>query len=253
MRRLNGTSPAEVAPKVMPSDSQPVQTVVANMVSDSVNMRRKLVNQRQVMLDYQLEQVGPSGVGKVEIWITSDQGQTWQKLGEDTQPKSHVTVELPGEGLFGLTIVVTNGRGFGASAPRPGDAPQMLVEVDTTRPVAEIKSVRQSAEDSGAVHITWTASDRNMAANAVELFYASDLQGVWTPIAKGLRSDDHYRWVPAKTDTEVFIRLMARDMAGNVTVVTSPAFVVDDMSRPRGRLTGVVPVTPDIRLEPIDR
>ena len=77
------------------------------------------------MIDYRLEQIGASGVGKIEIWITADHSQSWQKLREDVERKSPVAIELPGEGLYGIAMVVSNGRGFGGSPPNPGDVPDI--------------------------------------------------------------------------------------------------------------------------------
>ena len=41
------------------------------------------------------KQVGTSGVGKVEVWITRDKCKTWQKFCEDPHRKSPVAIELP--------------------------------------------------------------------------------------------------------------------------------------------------------------
>ena len=117
----------------------------------SVSVDRQLINHLQVLLAYKVEQVGASGVGKVEVWITRDQCKTWQKLCEDPQRKSPLAIELPAEGLYGITLVVSNGRGFGNAPPKSGEAPEAWIEVDLTKPTAEMTSVRPGAgEDAGA-------------------------------------------------------------------------------------------------------
>ena len=87
---------------------------------------RKILNTRQASVEYRIDQPGSSGVGKVEIYLTSDQGQTWQRLKEDVAKRSPVDIELPGEGLFGISVVVTNGNGFGGSPPKNGQQPVVL-------------------------------------------------------------------------------------------------------------------------------
>ena len=42
-----------------------------------------MVSHPRVTMDYKIVDVGPSGVGKVEIWITKDLGQTWDVLCDD--------------------------------------------------------------------------------------------------------------------------------------------------------------------------
>src|SRR5439155_18726606 len=118
-----------------------------------------------------IEQSGPSGVGRIEVWFTRDMGKNWAKLSEDIRRKSPAEIELPGEGVFGLTMLVTNGRGFGATPPAAGTAPDMWIEVDTTRPTAEITGVGNAAD--GAFHITWRASDKNLGDEAIDLYYAA--------------------------------------------------------------------------------
>lgn len=210
---------------------------------DSAPVARRLINQSQLVLEYQLDQVGASGVGKVEVWLTRDQGQSWYKLGEDPDCKSPVAIELPGEGLYGVTLVVSNGRGFGATPPAPGDTPDTWVEVDATRPTAEITGIRPgTGEDSGSITITWTTQDRNLGSDCVDLFYSANREGPWAPIAKGLKSAGRYRWVPPTNIGHTYIRLQVRDHAGNTALAESrEPFLLDDQSRPRGRLVSVSP------------
>src|SRR5205807_7222696 len=47
----------------------------------------KLVNSKEVVLEYQLDKVGPSGVGSVELWLTDNDGQSWQRFAEDPDAK----------------------------------------------------------------------------------------------------------------------------------------------------------------------
>ncbi len=55
--------------------------------------------------------------------MTPDQGQTWHRLGEDLDKRSPADINLPGDGVFGIRIVITNGNGFGGRPPVRGDAP----------------------------------------------------------------------------------------------------------------------------------
>lgn len=202
----------------------------------------QVVGKDQVFLDYQIDNKGASGVGKVEVWITRDHGQSWKKLCEDIDHKSPAEAELPGEGVYGITLVVTNGRGFGGTPPSAGDAPEMTIEIDHTKPVAEITGIQPgTGSNSGSLIVSWTARDKNLGTEPIDLFYAASPQGPWQPIARGLANDGQYRWtMPASSDSEAYIRLVVRDAAGNVTQVeTTQPVTLDDQSRPRARVTGV--------------
>jgi hypothetical protein len=216
--------PATVAPK---QDGAPVHHL--------------LVNSTHVFLEYRIEQAGPSGVGRVEIWCTRDKGQSWQKLGENPDRKSPAEVNLAGDGIYGLTLVVSNGLGFGAQPPVPGEAPDWWIEVDTTRPTAQITSVRLATEDGLAVHVAWTSQDRNLGNGPVELFYAASRQGPWVPMAKGLKGEGQFRWLPPlDIGPHAYVRLAVRDLAGNITVTeTTNPVALDDLSRPRASIAGI--------------
>jgi hypothetical protein len=207
---------------------------------------RQLLNSGHIVLDYQIDHVGPSGVGRVEVWVTKDEGKSWQRLCEDKDRVSPAEFDLPGEGVYGLSVVVTNGNGMGDPPPASGDQPDYWIEVDTTKPTAQLLTARPIQGDSaGALHITWQASDKNLGADCVSLFYTRQRDGEWVGIAKGLRNDGSYRWtVPRDVGPEFYVRMEVIDKAGNTTRCELPEKVVLDMSRPKAKVLGVAAGTP---------
>jgi hypothetical protein len=208
---------------------------------------RQIVNNTHVFLEYQIEQLGPSGVGKVEVWLTRDQGQSWARIGEDPDRKTPVEVDLPGEGLFGVSLVVSNGRGFGGTPPSPGDAPDWWIEVDVTKPTAELLGVQPAlGQDDGGLVINWSARDKNFGAEPIDLYYSVHREGPWQVIAKGLKNEGHYRWaVPTDAGAQAYVRVVATDRAGNTVHCDSAQPVaLDDLSRPRGHVVGVATTPP---------
>jgi hypothetical protein len=212
--------------------------------------KRQIVNNPKLFLDYQLENVGPSGVGKLQLWITRDQSRTWTKLSETIHQGSPVEVHLPGEGVFGVTLVAVNGRGVAGAVPAAGDTPDWWIEVDTTKPTVEISKIVAVPENGQhVVHIHWTAQDKNIGDGPVELLYSATPQGPWLPIAKGLKAESQHRWTPpAEIGPQAFVRLIVRDVAGNTTVVnTLEPVLIGDQARPRVVIRGIstnAPVVP---------
>ncbi|MBI3410346.1 MAG: hypothetical protein HY040_18560 [Planctomycetes bacterium] len=242
------TVPTKTGPEMTPT-AEKGATPEATEVKPQVLGKRQIVNTTHVFLDYQIDETGASGVGRVEIWYTRDMGKSWQKLTEDSKRKSPAEVELPSEGLFGISMVVCNGRGFSTNPPAAGDAPDMWIEVDTTRPTAELTGAK--VVEDGSFVITWRAFDKNIADEPVDLFFAANREGPWRPIGKGLKNDGTYRWAPGQeAGTQAFLRLVVHDLAGNVAVSeTVQPVVLDDLSRPRGRLLGIS-TTPRSNLAP---
>src|SRR5204863_96791 len=84
----------------------------------------------EVTLQYEVKNDGPSGIGKVELWLTNDDGQNWRKYREESTPvlslgSKHrsLTTDLPGEGTYGLCLVVLSKAGLGKRPPQPNDPP----------------------------------------------------------------------------------------------------------------------------------
>jgi hypothetical protein len=233
---------AIVEPSPIPSTVESRSEKITAGTTHAPSSSRQVLNNTHVSLKYQIEQQGPSGIGKIEVWMTRDEGQTWQRLCEDSKKKSPVEIDLPGEGLYGLSLVVTNGNGNGGEAPAKGDAPDWRLEVDTTKPVGQVLAVRPgTGNDLGNFIITWTASDKNLKTDPIDLYYATKAEGPWLPIVKGLKNDGNYRWPgPHDGSGEVFVRMEVSDMAGNCAVCPAPQPVVIDRSKPKAHVVGVM-------------
>ncbi|HEX3313829.1 MAG TPA: hypothetical protein VHR72_03005, partial [Gemmataceae bacterium] len=206
----------------------------------------QIVGNATVFLNYEIENQGASGVGKIEIWATSDQCRTWVKMVDDTTRKNPAEIHFPGEGVFGLKLVASNGRGYGAEPPQSGDPADSWIEVDTTKPTAAITAVQAGiGPESGILTVFWKAEDKNLAADGIDLYFAATAEGPWSPIAKNIHNEKgiegQYRWTPPRqAGAETYLRLVVRDRAGNSSVSqTVQPIPLDDLSRPRVRLVNV--------------
>lgn len=230
---------------VLPPDTLPkkssVKTPPVSVATPAAGMPPvyHLVNQTHVALEYQIEEVGPSGVGKVEIYVTSDRGKSWQRLGEDADRKSPAEIDLPGEGVYGVCLVASNGSGFGATPPKVGETPDWWIEVDLTQPVVELTSVQLDAKN---LIIQWNARDKNLGDAPVDLYFSVNKEGPWTTIARGVKNDGRHSWtVPQHVGQQAFIRLVVSDRAGNICQSeTANPVVLDDQSRPRVHVINMV-------------
>ncbi|MBI2806010.1 MAG: hypothetical protein HYX68_13605 [Planctomycetes bacterium] len=200
---------------------------------------RQLINTTHAAIEYRIDQVGPSGVGKVEVFMTPDKGQTWHRLGEDTDKRSPAEVNLPGDGVFGIRIVVTNGNGFGGRAPVRGDLPHCTVEVDTTSPFVQLRSA-EVLPGSGQVELRWNATDNNLSAEPVNLFYRTRADGAWQVIARNVKNDGVHRWTfPRDAGPQFFVKIEVTDRAGNLAQDSSRQPILIDLTEPRATVLGV--------------
>jgi hypothetical protein len=221
------------------SHSSPAVSKAGTAKDGTARTGRQLINTTRASIDYRIDQIGPSGVSKVEIWLTADEGHTWQRFGEDVDHRSPAEITLPGEGVFGFRLVVTNGNGFGGKAPVSGDAPSNVIEVDMTKPFAQLREI-EPVGANGMADIRWTASDKNLGPEPVNLYYAPGHEGPWLPVATNLKNDGLYRWsLPRNGVGQFLVRLEVTDLAGNVTRCETQTPVVLDTTEPQVQVLGV--------------
>lgn len=237
MRHVAET-PRTVAPAARSVESAALPDLTYGMPGEdkSAAAVSDLVNSRIFEISYQLEEVGPSGVGSVELFVTEDGGQQWFRYGADSDLQSPFQVDVQGEGSFGFAVRVRNGLGFADPPPQPGEPPTVVVTVDETPPAIEFPQPAVTPERGGAVDLRWRVSDRNPSSAPVRLESAASPAGPWSPVFEWQQDPGGYRW-PVRTGTAstMYFRLLARDQAGNVVSAQPPQPVLIDMQRPVAR------------------
>jgi hypothetical protein len=200
----------------------------------------QVVNDPQITLEYEVTQYGPSGLSKVELWITKDDGRTWAYLTDDPDCKSPITATLPGEGVYGLRLVFQSGLGLTKGPPLANDLPDLRIEVDTTPPLVKLFEPRPDPQRRDTLIVTWSATDRNLGSKPITLEYAERPEGPWMPIAADLPNSGSYSWqLPPKIPYRVFLRASAVDTAGNRSTAETREPIPVDLTKPAGRILGI--------------
>jgi hypothetical protein len=153
-----------------------------------------------------------------------------------------ISVDLTSDGLYGFYLVVKSGAGLSVPPPKPGDAPQMRVEVDTTAPEALLFGPQPSASQNDVLVLSWKATDNRLAANPITLQWAERKEGEWHCIGDPqMPNAASFNWrVPTTVPPKVYLRLTVRDAAGNAAVAETKDPVMVDLSVPKPRLLGLV-------------
>lgn len=201
--------------------------------------RPRMLDSRAFELEYDVDSVGPSGIGKVELWGTRDNGRTWSVYGVDSDQRSPIGATVEGEGIYGFRIVVQSGNGLGGRPPVEGDTPDIWLGIDLTKPVARITAADVAAE-GGELNIRWEAGDAALDTRPISLAFSANPQGPWTPLAAGLENTGSYQWrLDSRVPDRIYLRIEARDEAGNLGVYETPEAISLDRHRPEGRIRGV--------------
>lgn len=208
----------------------------------------QVVNKRQVKLDFEVNKFGPSGLGGVDVYVTTDEGQTWDKMPGDpnvllpggeqrsgSPVKGSVAVPLSREAtIYGFHLVVKSRAGLGKPPPQRGDQPQLRVELDATLPEAELYSPQADPARRDTLLLSWKASDRNLSPEPITLEWAERRDGPWQPIGGSqLPNTGRHSWqVPANAPPSVFLKLSVRDTAGNIAVAQTSEPILVDLTVP---------------------
>lgn len=202
----------------------------------------RMVNSRTFELEYEVESIGPSGIGKIELWGTRDGGRTWASFGVDADNRSPLVVKVDSEGIYGFRIVVTSPNGSGGDNPRAGDLPDLWIGVDRTKPAVKLTGV-EIGKDGSELVLRWEASDELPDPRPISLLFSDRPGGPWTAFASGLENTGSYTWrLDSRAPEQLYLRVEARDEAGNLGIYESPDPLPLDRQRPQGRLRSVRPV-----------
>jgi hypothetical protein len=203
--------------------------------------RQRVVSSLKFHIGYKLQDVGPSGVGTVELFITQDNGATWYRYGADDDNQSPIQVEVPREGTYGFALGVRSGAGLASEPPQNGDRPAIVVTVDLTAPRLEVLPLEQGrGKNSNKLLISWKCTDDNLPEKPVSLCYSPSGQSPWLPISGPIENTGSYAWdADSGTNPRIYLRIEARDLAGNVQIGQSQQPVVVDLARPTAKIIDV--------------
>jgi hypothetical protein len=210
-------------------------------------------NTNRLNVEYTVDKVGASGIGSVDLYWTRDDGANWQRLtGEQVtaaQPgldgmaaaKRSIAAELPGEGRYGLYLVVRSGVGLGKQPPKNGDRPQLRVEVDMTPPEGVLYGLQPAQGQTDAVVVRWKAGDLNLAERPIRLEWSERKGGPWSRISEtDLANTGYYTWkLPTQIPGKVFIKMTIADLAGNTGIAETAEPVTIDLSEPEARIISI--------------
>lgn len=226
--------------------------------------RTQVVSTLRFDLNYHVDQRGPSGIQRVDLWATRDDGRTWvwwsQHPGND--PTLRVNLGIPSntqpEGPYGFRIVPVSGAGLSEATPVAGDAPDIRLVVDVTAPAVRIFPPASDPADPTSLVLQWEATDRNFGDDPIALEWSDNPAGPWRPVAgaadgpvvqvgalgptaaRRVANTGRYAWrVPPGVPPRVYLKVTARDAAGNATEQVTREPLLIDLTKPRARITGV--------------
>lgn len=264
---IDPKAPPPVA--ALPTNGSATPTTPWNGGQPTVEVTRaQAINYPRFDLGYDLEQRGPSGISRVDLWVTRDDGKSWNKWSQHDGKGGLVRVVLDVrentilEGNYGFRLVPVSGAGLSEREPAAGDVPEMRVVLDVTPPQIELYPPASDPNAPDSLVLQWKATDRNFGEEPITLEWSATLNGPWkpvtlagnepivqvaavnAPVAKRLANTGQFAWrVPAGVPARVYLKVTACDAAGNVKEVVTREPILVDLTKPKAKISGIVPAS----------
>ena len=202
----------------------------------------RLSTSRRFSWDYEIQRRDPEDRPlRIELWSTRDGGVTWQRAGIDTDGASPIDVSLPAAGLYGFRLEVMAEPLAAEAAPPSGTPPETWVAVDDVAPQVDLEAISTTGPDGRtSIEIRYTSQDELLAPGSVKISFSPHANGPWSTIAAGLDAEGAHRWEPERSaPPRAFIRVEARDVAGNTGHAVTAEPVTVSAARVIGHLRGL--------------
>lgn len=205
------------------------------------------VKSKTFQLQYQLDPgtIGPSKVASVDIWKLH-QGRGWQKCDKPGPVPGPATVTVEASGRWGFRLIPRSGAGLAERDPRPGDAPDIWVEVDDKPPQVKVTNVTVTQEvDGGYLTVYWKADDTFLQPMPITICMKDPKGSEWTKIAEELPNTGSWRHLTKDLNLgdryEFSLKVTAIDEAGNLGSDQWREVVKVDLMIPRIKSIDVKP------------
>ncbi len=258
------TPPATLPPVTPDPGPQPIAVGVGYTpppAAAPAQANVKHINFLRFDLQYQLES-GPSGVSRIDLYVTRDEGRTWTRWSQHDGRESPLRVRLDTqfnqqpEGGYGFRMVPISGAGLTDGAPAAGTPPEIRVNVDVTPPMIKVYEPTADPHQRNTLVLHWEATDHSFGRDPIAIEWSEQPTGPWKPVASDgvvsavgqpaaaanrIPNPGSYSWVlPANLAThKVYLKFAAWDVAGNRSEVVTPRPVLVDLTKPRVKIQGI--------------
>ena len=183
-------------------------------------------NSPTIRIKYEVQDA--SGVAKAELWVTTDDGKTWTRAGEDEDLKPPIEFAAPADGRYGFKLVLEDAVGNRNPDPRPGQPPDLVMVVDTKPPELSLSLSGRFAGPRKAVTVTWSCEDPNLSAAPLSLYLASGEREKLLAVSLQASGSFEYKPEPGLEGEFRFVAA-ASDLAKNVSKAQSETVTVDPL------------------------
>ena len=133
---------------------------------------------------------------------------------------------------------------FDSGTPAKAAAGALTLVDIRKAPIVEITTATYGVgEHAGQLDIRWRASDASFDERPMSILFSDKATGPWTTIASGIPNSGQYFWpIDPRVPEQLFLRMEARDRAGNLGEYHLPASINLSGFTPKARIRGIRPL-----------
>jgi hypothetical protein len=154
---------------------------------------------------------GERRLREVQLYVSEDQGQTWQKAGTAPPEQRGFSFRAERDGAYWFAVRTVDLEGRLNPPILQGIRPQLRVHVDTQPPVI---TLRQGSAREGTISVDWEIRDDNLDLSSFNLEYRTPGAADWIPVTVDPAAIGQRWWSPG-TNGPIEVRLRVRDLAKN--------------------------------------
>jgi len=215
---LNAQGPLQPQTGIIPPSQQTQTAEIPIVRTISMNIH------------YQIENVSPQDLERVELWYGRGLAGAWELSDFDQDKISPVRFVAPAEGIFRFLIIATDRWGrrschsqgvhqsVVSNGVPEGIPPHLVVYIDYTSPILSLYSPRGELVDYqlSELDFRWASFDSNLTDRPVQLFIQQSNASEWTPISGSLEASGKFSWkIPTDIKGAIRAKAVLTDRAGN--------------------------------------
>jgi Tfp pilus assembly protein PilF len=232
------TTSAETASAILVDTTPPTATITGPTLSGS----------DATELSVKADDGDGSGVAQVELWTSDNNGASWTPGGKTAAGQPVVFKGTTGK--HALFVTAADKAGNEGAAPKPGDAPQVTLEINTKTPIVHLKTLADGGNIAGGsrMPIQWEAVTPKPSERNVSIFISPDGGNIWSVVASDIENSGVFVWdAPQVNSSNCLLKVTVKD-AGGVTgeAQSAKAFTIDS-TRP----TSAIGVPPAAMSQPL--
>lgn len=179
------------------------------------------------------------GTNPITLHYSLNNGSTWTLMASDLPNSGSYLWSTPGFNSSKAKIRITAKKDDGSTLI--SESPSTFI-IDSTSPLVTLDSLNggQLLKASSTANIIWTAIDANFSSTPIGIFYSSNGGTSWTAIASAVANTGSYVWTVPNVDSSHYrLRIIATDIVGQITTVSSTSNIKIDKTPPSVTLTSL--------------